>query len=212
MEVYADGNSIPNKPHSEKDYIHAKNERMKKKNINLKHLTNYLIQLFYKTGQKYTCTQTKIGKLLSIISFNYARKGELLFEEAIYKYNECGTAINELKLLVPDREIYIQSSYADSQHIIEEQFKDELFDPFDDSLKKYAETGDVSADLKIVIEDVFRKFGAFSPRDIGQLINVVVECDGVTNLDGSINLDRISKIDKSYFKQSNILVDYLFDI
>ncbi len=212
MEVYADGDSNPIELHSEKNHIHTKNEVMKKKNINLKYLTNYLIQMFYKTGQKYTCTQTKIGKLISIISFAYARNGEILFEEAIYKYNECGTAINELKLLVPDRDIYIQSSYIDGQHIIDEPFKDELFDPLDDSLKKYAEIGEISVDLKIVIEDVFRKFGAFSPRDIGQLINVVVECDGVTNLDGSINLDKISKIDKSYFKQTNILVDYLFNI
>lgn len=212
MEVYAEERDKPDILHSEEDYIHTRKEKMKKQNINLKHLTNYLIQMFYKTGQKYTCTQTKIGKLLSIIAFSYARKEEILFEEIIYKYNGCGTAINELKLLVPDRDIYIRSSYFDGQHIIEEPLKDDLFNPLDDSLKKYAEIGNISEELKSVVEDVFRKFGALSPRDIGQHINLIVECDGVTNIDGSINLEKISEIDKNYFKQSNVLIDYLLNI
>ena len=41
-------------------------------------IVDYLISLFYKTNKKYSCSRTKIGKLLSILEFKYARMKTLV--------------------------------------------------------------------------------------------------------------------------------------
>lgn len=176
---------------------------------NLRESANYLIQLFYQTKKRYSCTRTKVGKLLSIVAFVYAKKGEKLFDETIFKYDNCGTSINELKVYV-DRDVYIQYQYADDcQYINCEFLRDE------DVIEKHKDIGSIDDTLKDVIENVFRNFGAFSAYDLGQCINPIVNLPQIVNEKGEIQLHNISIINFELFdegllnEKSSFLVKFL---
>ena len=130
MEVCAETAGMSVAPHGKLHKTCAKKTSMEKMNVNLEQAANYLIQLFYKTGKKYSCTRTKIGKLLSIVAFSYARKNSLCFNEKIFKYDECGTIINELEAHV-DREIYLKCDYDNGKQmhtgLIDESFDEEAY-------------------------------------------------------------------------------------
>jgi hypothetical protein len=61
---------------------------MEKMHANLRECMNYLIQLFYKTDKRYSCTRSKISKLLSILAFKYAVYSIQLFDEKIFRYSK----------------------------------------------------------------------------------------------------------------------------
>ena len=180
---------------------------MKNRGISLKQSANYMIQLFYKTEQKYSCTRTKIGKLLSIIAFVYARKGERIFNEIIYKYDDCGTAINELKAEI-DRDVYIQSKYNDDKRSINDILEKEIVIP-----EKYLEIDDLPDDVIREIEKVFCEFGAYSAYELGQLINPIVNYKDICGLCNEIDLTRFAELKYSDFKiqqEYDKLVKFLF--
>lgn len=174
--------------------------------VNLEQATNYLIQLFYKTGKKYSCARSKLGKLLTVVSFVYARNGKRLFNESICKYDNCGTAINALKDYL-DREVYIRNEYYDCLDAIEEDFDETVAIP-----KMYSDIEKVPDDVKDEIEKVFRKFGAYSAYDIGCLIISVINLDGVIKADEEIDLEKIHNLQISDYKEleQNELLKYLF--
>lgn len=209
MEVYAEqsGGSmlLQNKMNKDKEIqslceIHA----------NLNESANYLIQLFYKTEKKYSCSRTKIGKLLSIVAFIYAKNGKKLFDEIILKYDNCGTSINELKSFV-DRDVYIQFQYADDCQYIDDEFNNnELV------LEKHKESSSIDENLKSEIENVFRNFGSFSAYHLGQFINPIVNLPQMVNENNEIQLHMIPTINVGSFsdeilnEKNNVLVKLLF--
>lgn len=165
---------------------------------------NYLIQFFYKTGKKYSCGRTKISKLLSILAFKYACKGIILFDEPIYRYPNCGTNIKSSCLLY--RDTYIHNlPMEDQKKMIS---KNEL-NSFSEIPKEYQKIDGLSSEIKMAIEDVFYNFGAYSRRDLSELLNPIVEYDGICNTYGQIKLQAISSLDASHFV-NNKVVDYLF--
>ena len=172
---------------------------------NLRYATNYLIQLFYRSEQRFSCTRTKIGKLLSIVAFKYARQNIRLFDEDICKYQQCGTAINELKLLL-ERDIYIQDNYEDSKQRIE---YNEIKGNFACVPGLYLEVGTLDSNVKKAIEDVFFRFGAYSPLDLGNGLCDLVFYDGVAKDNDIIDLYKIQEIDPEEFKQkrANVTTD-----
>ncbi len=187
----------------------VENGNMKSLKVNLNESANYFIQLFYATGMKYSCTRTKIGKLLSILSFKYARREEKLFEEAIYKYDDCGTAIRELTAHV-DRDVYIRCLYEDDGREYIEDI-DDTINP--DMATKYCCTNSLTEDVRRSIVEVFRKFASFSPRQLGEFINPIVNHDGVTRTDGVVDLSIFYTLEKKDFEtdlHSKMLIDYLF--
>lgn len=102
MEVNAEDWDQIMIPHCKCSLANSKS-KMQNSNLRLKEITYYLIQQFYKTGEKYSCTQTKLGKLLSILAFKYARNGQKLFDTPIYKYPpRCGTLIKALTFIPKD--------------------------------------------------------------------------------------------------------------
>ncbi len=187
-----------------------KSGNMNNLRVNLNEAANYLIQLFYKTGMRYSCTRTKIGKLLSIVSFKYAQQGQQFFEESIYKYDDCGTAIKELTAHV-DRDVYIRCNYSDDKKEYVEAIDDTLALP--DVALKYCNTDNLKEDAKKVIVEVFRKFASFSARQLGELINPIVNYEGVTRTDGIVDLTIFHALKKEDFQSSEhprVLIDYLF--
>ena len=202
-----------NKEHEEYEKHKEENIRTEEKNMekylnaNFRQTTNYLIQLFYKTGKKYSCTRTKLGKLLTIASFVYARKNEVLFSEAIYKYNNCGTSINTLTLFI-EREVYLELEYNDNKQYIDDCFDNNIEIP-----KFYSEIYDVDAELRNVIEKVFRHFGSYTASDLGELIVPIIKTGNVVNSNEEINLDEIYQMNKDEIllnNKSNELIEFLF--
>lgn len=210
MEVYARSIGKPmllqNKMYKTKEI-----QYLTEKHANLNESANFLIQLFYQTGKKYSCSRTKIGKLLSIVAFLYAKNGQKLFDEIIFKYDNCGTSINELKFFV-DRDVYIQYQYADDC-----QYIDSVFEKNNDILEKHKEIGSLDDELKTVIERVFRQFGSFSAYHLGQCINPIVNLPQIVNENNEIQLHMIATINIDSFsdvvldEKNNFLVEMLFN-
>lgn len=207
MEVYAEDGNSSNILHSGEQKIHTKEKQMEELNVNLEQAANYLIQLFYQTDQKYSCTRTKIGKLLSIVAFVYARENKQLFSEDIYKYNDCGTSFNELKLFL-GREIYMKDSYLDDEQPFDGIFDDRIDIPND---YKCIENLDVC--LRNRIKEVFKKFASYSPVSLGMCINSIVNYNDIVDETGKLILSKISTLTKSCFDYNSVnmvLLDYIF--
>lgn len=188
-----------------------KNDRMTEVHASLEEAVYYFVQLFYKTGQRYSCSRTKLGKLLSIVAFVYAQKNEKLFDDIIYKYVDCGTVIKNLVLYV-DNEVYIRYEYHDKKDDIDIS----LIDENADFPEKYAKTDSLSQDLKNTIKNIFVKFGAFAAKDLGLCINPIVVFNDITLPDGSIDLSKIHSLTKECFNNDpsidTTLIDFLFDV
>lgn len=183
-------------------------ENMEEKNINLSEAINYLVQLFYATGQKYSCTRPKLGKLLSIVAFRYARRGEKAFRENVCKYNGCGTIVDNLAAYT-EREIYMQLEYKDTDNRISETINEQC--DLGEVPEKYRTISNLKDDEKETIKDVFCEFGAYSASTLGQYINVIIQKDNVINSNGEVELCEIEKLDKNCFSdENNALIDYLF--
>ena len=197
-------------------HIAAKNSSFSEMAINLFSAANYLIQLFYKTNEKYSCSRTKLGKLLSIVAFRFAKDKKILFREKIYKYNpNCGTQIPALRLY--DRDIYIKLEYFDDQKIIDySQIDDDAIIP-----GVYQEVGILSDEIKQRITEVFVLFGAYSGHNLALAINKLIELEKIVNDDETINLEAFSDLKREALyqnKESDVqdeyierLINYLFE-
>lgn len=187
-----------------------KNMHMVELNIDLTELANYLIQFFYKTDERYTCTRTKIGKLLSIAQFYYVvKKNKKLFRECIYKYGDCGTSINELKLVI-DRDVYLRPEYMDAPIKISESEIKSICNP----PSKYQQICHLPDEGKNIILDVFIHFGAYSASDLGKLLMPIISIDNVVVKNDQIDLETIYKLKLEDFQindQNNDLIKYIYE-
>lgn len=179
-----------------------KSIRMKELHVSLKDATNYLISLFLETNKMYSCTRTKLGKLLSIVAFKYACKDILLFDEKVYKYNDCGAIIEGISAYT-NMEAYINFKYEDGIKKVTDDYKD--------SILGSAEI-DIESEVKNIIKDVFVNFGAYSASDLGEYINSIITCQGIVAEDDMIYLDKILILKDDIIKNSknNNLITYLF--
>ena len=185
MEVNADKLFEDLDPHCKRQIACFKNRTMVNRIENLEVASKYLLEFFKITGEKYSCSRTKIGKLLSIVAFVYARKDVRIFKEEIHKYNDCGTSIDELRSFVP-LNLYRNSTYSDNNASISDDLS------IDNTTDEYSI---LSNELRKTIKNVFMRFGAYLPLNLGKSINAIVEYPGVTSDDGIINLDAIKNID-----------------
>lgn len=200
------GVDIKSPQQSKKKSSCKKDYKMTELHTNLRETANYLIQLFYATGQRYSCSRTKLGKLLSIVAFIYALKDEELFDESIYRYDGCGTAINELKSYF-DRDIYIQFGYEDNQEFIGEDFDFSIVPK-----EKYTEITSIELSLRENIERVFRNFGSYKASELGKCINPIVNHPNVTTED-EVNLCSIQSLCRADFsdvENYKELIEFLF--
>ena len=199
-------NSITNEP--QKEFVNMDNMDLKQLNVNIGALTYSFIRLFYETNCKYSCTKSKVGKLLSILAFKYAVNGEKLFDSDINKYDGCGTFIkdaakylllDEYSCICQDHKQYISESLTEPVGLsFFNQFR------YEQASKKYYK---VPLDAEEQVEDVFRNFGSFSQGDLGKLLNPIAE--KVTSESyGQINLSKIPII-LDELDQDNELVKYL---
>lgn len=179
---------------------------MKEAYINLEEAINYLVGLFYLTDRKFSCTRTKIGKLLSIVAFKYALEGEKLFKETIYEYNGCGTIIYEVMDRFDDGDIYTRIQYNDNCHIIKnEEFKNAEIP------SEYRNYNTLTEENKRRIRAAFCRFGAYSQSELGRDITSILCVNSVVNDNGEVNLDQISKLKVTDFSEKNTVINFLFE-
>lgn len=179
-----------------------KNYKMNELHINLKEAALYLIGLFNATGQAYSCSRTKIGKLLSILAFVYARRGIQIFDETIYKYDGCGTTIPELASFVY-RDVYIKLNYEDMRSPVNIEIDSSNLEYNEEVLNLT-----VISDIRVV----FNRFGAYTAFDLGKCINPIVNFENVTE-DDVINLSVIEKLsinDFEYVTEDKELIEFLY--
>lgn len=179
--------------------------QMKKTNVGIEECANYLIQLFYKTEKRYSCTRTKIGKLLSILAFKYAVQDEIsIFPWEIYRYPKCGTSIAWLNTCI-DRDVYLNYPYVDSKKRISKKELNENVD----IPNGYKEISNLLSRIKNDIEDVFFAFGAYSQVDLSEELNPIVEYEGICLPNGMINLDNLIVLQDKFM--GNKVLDYVFN-
>lgn len=170
--------------------------------VDLIHATNYLIQLFYATNKKYTCTRTKLGKMLSIAAFVYARKGQMLFDENIYKYKDCGTAIKELQ--VYDQVIYTPDEFSDNSLVINVADSNATIE----NLDSYKVTN-LSDDIKATLGDVFCNFGSYPASKLGDNLGMFLDLILDDEDSNKIDLTKILHINHTDFSETNDHLDVL---
>ncbi len=195
--------------HIGEDIIHDEKKSMKELHTNLKEITYYLIQFFYKTGEKYSCTQTKLGKMLSILAFKYARNDKKLFDISIYKYPpHCGTLIKELTFIPKDiYEREFSQNNPDTADIITVGVDDSIQIP-----EPYNEVNNLSLEIKKDIEDLFFNFGAYPADELGKLLNPIVD-QLVNQQNDELDLSRLITLDRNIInigQDSNRIVDYIY--
>jgi len=176
---------------------------MKEVYVNLDEAINYLVELFYLTDRKFSCTRTKIGKLLSIVAFKYALEGEKLFKETIYEYNGCGTIIYEVMDRFDDGDIYTRIQYNDDCHIItKEEFKNAEIP------SEYRNYNTLSEKNKKIIRATFCRFGAYSQSELGRDITSILCVNGIVNDNGEVNLDQMSRLKGKDFSKKNKVIEF----
>ncbi|MBE5820979.1 MAG: hypothetical protein E7311_00120 [Clostridiales bacterium] len=177
---------------------------MEKLHASFKDITKYLIELFYRTNKKYSCSSRKLGMLLSILAFSYAREGKKLFEEKIYIIHTNGTTIDSLTSFIDTHVYYILKDVDDKQPINYIPIYTYCYIP-----QKYKCCDYPSKEICLRIQEIFQKFGSYSMCDLITLTKIM-EIDNLIENDTSINLEKISKLHLSDFEKANELVEYLF--
>jgi len=173
---------------------------------NISACANYLIRFFFKTDKKYSCTRTKIEKLLSILAFRYASKGITLFDGSIY-WDRSTTVMRELVLFYTF-DIYDQKrTMADENKIIAPHELKEENDV--DIPDVYMVRAIISDEVTKDIEVLFYNFGAYSSYDLTMLLKPIVEYEGVCRADSSIDLEAIARLDKNQFPDNKV-VEFIF--
>ena len=176
-------------------YARTTNKKMKELNVDLRDITNYFIQLFLRTGKRYSCTQTKLGKLISVLAFRYAINDEKLFNEVIFKYPpHCGTLIKTLTFIPKD--VYlrdIEKENFDTPNPITDCVLDDIEIPFE-----YKTSEDFPSSVELEIEDVFRNFGSYSGDDLAKQLNPIVD-EIVNQSDNEIDLSKLKSLDINSF-------------
>lgn len=188
------------------DGLDLKDDKMKELHTSLYNATEYLIELFNQTGQKYSCTRTKLGKMLSIVAFKFAKEGIQIFDEDIYIYNGCGTAIDGMNAIT-EIAPYIKYEYEDDKEYITGEWNVQIAIEHEDI--------DVSINVEEGIKEVFRIFGAYSAGDLAKCINPIIAVNGITKEDGRIDLSKISELTKELIvesKDTKALLNFLFDV
>ena len=182
------------------------NEELRMDYANISACANYLIQFFYKTDKKYSCTRTKIEKLLSILAFRYASKGITLFDDPIY-WDKSTPVMRELVVFYTF-DIYDQNRpMADENKVIA---PDELKGENDvDIPDSYVVRAIIPDEVIKDIEDLFYNFGAYSSYDLTMLLKPIVNYEGVCRPDNSIDLEAIAHLDKNQFLDNKV-VEFIF--
>lgn len=130
--------------------------------VNVVDAANYIVQLFFKTEQKYNCTQTKLEKLLSIANMICMKNNDILFDSEII-IKPCGVGISKMPIQFFG-DIVIGSVEETDSPIEWCEIKESLLCPL-----RYTseEENKLTDDEKRLLTDVFLQFGNCRALSLG---------------------------------------------
>lgn len=150
--------------------------------VDLVDAANYLIQLYYKIGEKYSCSITKLGKLLSIAAFICAKNGVKLFEDDIVTYN-CGTGFAKLGYHYLS-DVIVDGKADCETTISRNDICDSVAYP-----QIYVCENDIPRNIQNLLLDVFLTYGAYPAKTLGKLIDIFKE--KISTAASTIDLNKI---------------------
>lgn len=176
-----------------------------------KDCVDYLIYLFtINQNNKYSCTKTKIGKIMSIIIFKVLVSDEALDQEKEYfknnvsisrydKNQNCGTKIDLLNRYIDILSEYESFGFGENNSIVIELSSIETKEAQDK-----AQELQINSKIKELIDQTFALYASKNTKFIGNEISVLLNEISAFNDDGSVNYEKIisnkKRID-SYFKK-----------
>lgn len=146
---------------------------------------NYLIQLYYKTGEKYQVTRTKIEKLLAIAALTEMRENRELFSEKI-KINHCGVGYPKLIGFIPS-DIIDGTKEPTDKTISTDDINESINPPI-----IYHSIDSVQENESIIdlLKSVFLSFGAQDALVLGKAFDAFKY--DISSFDESLNYDCVS--------------------
>lgn len=212
INIILDNNNVNNKN------VCEKKEKRTTMNTKFRAIVNYLIGFFYTTEKKYSCSVTKIGKLLSILAFKeYVENGKYILGESVIvkKYKACGTYIPKLFMYSDiSSNIYINAetittetiynaisssnSTSDAIEITTKDTNEHITDfiEYEDTYipSKYKISEDIlTEEEKSKIQTVFLEYGAFSPDLLGEIIGDFCTKAGVFDSENNVDFSILKK-------------------
>ena len=139
-------------------------------NYELEAMASYLVSLFYKSKKNYSCTRSKIGKLLVLNTLCNIDNQNLLntlyiSDESIYTYEP-----SLLEFIY--RDVYIKYPFCDDKKPFTELFDESVVIPnmFQIRLDRY----ELDDNSKRILEDIFRNFASYPLGDLNKMIKEII--------------------------------------
>ena len=130
---------------------------------------NYIIQLYFKTNEKYHCTKSKVEKLLSIAGFSYmAKNAETLYEQDIV-VNPCGTGFVEFFGYFPPE--IVKGVDNETNKAIEGELTTIVNEGVAIPLGYQDKYGELTDEDIAMLNSVFMRFGDYEPDKLGKAID-----------------------------------------
>lgn len=155
--------------------------------------TNYLIQLFYKSGCKYSCPLRKIEYLLSIYKLYCMKENEKCFAGDYVIDNNCIRFLNLYYFFYTD--LYAGNTIEEDSKPIKEEFDETKIVP-----PIYVNKTDIGDESKELLKAIFLRFANYPLKSLNAMItnictNIVTQnCLDKDNLDAIFSNPRYEQL------------------
>lgn len=150
---------------------------------------NYLVRLYYKTGEKYRCTRTKVDKLLSIAGFVYmTQKAEPLYEQELRLMSATGgIGFNEFSgWFFPE---IVRGKETETNKAIQGQLSKLTNQNTKIPLAYMDQYGDIKENIAKLLDSVFMRFGNYESNKLESAIAMFANNLAIENSCGKIIID-----------------------
>lgn len=164
----------------------------------------YVIRLYFRTGSKYTCSRTKVEKIVAIAAFTAYRQKKRLLIDNIYLKN-CGVGFPQINTVFFSD--IIDGKEDDNQYIYD---KIDVSIPVLERYIRNNDEDDLNPSVKELLETTFRTFGAFNSRTLGCAIDDFKN-EIITNqiVDERKAIDFFSNDSLKNNYKNNLIIDYI---
>lgn len=181
---------------------------MREMEINIKPYAIYLISLYYKTGCKYSCTRSKINKLLIIFKLCFIKNNLKTFDNKLIIY-ENFSYFEDLSIIM-EKDVYCtEKSIEENSKIIDKLNEMVEIPPMYKTYIKLAE------EEKKLLEIIFREFGNFNINYLSDKIEPIVRnISAIYKNNFILDEDRVFDFFNNYYHeyQNNEIFKFIENI
>lgn len=135
---------------------------------------NYLVQLFVKCERKYSCSKTKLEKLLSIANLKCIKNGNKLFDEKVIEIKDCGVGLsyNFPTYLCGDIVLALLNDKNNKATSPKRQIPEtDINNSIKHNTQYDKDVNDLTEEDKKCLLNVFLEFGAYDSSILGSLLD-----------------------------------------